>query len=116
MIKIYGIPNCSTVKKARQWLTAQHITAQFIDFKKEPPSESLLRTWLQHIPLSDLINRRGTTWRKLSPQQQELCNNIDTAIDIMHHHPSLIKRPVLMVETSIYVGFDEDQYARIFHL
>ena len=66
MRHLYGIPNCSTVKKARAWLEARQIDYVFHDFKKEAPTAEWLAGCLQHVPLEILLNKRGTTWRKLT--------------------------------------------------
>ncbi|WP_066565558.1 arsenate reductase [Snodgrassella sp. CFCC 13594] len=114
MTHIYGIANCNTVKKARTWLVEHHIEVKFIDFKKEPPSAALLHRWLKVVPCSVLINRKGTTWRKLSPEEQQQATNESGALALMQAHPSLIKRPVLVTDQHTEVGFDETRYAQIF--
>lgn len=114
MTQIYGIPNCNTVKKARQWLAAHNIEAEFIDFKKTPPAAAQLIAWLNAVSADVLINRKGTTWRKLSPEQQQSCTSQNGAIAVMQAHPSVIKRPVLLHQNQVYVGFTEADYARIF--
>ena len=75
MRHLYGIPNCSTVKKARAWLEARQIGYVFHDFKKEAPTAEWLAGCLQHVPLEILLNKRGTTWRKLTPEEQALVSN-----------------------------------------
>lgn len=114
MIKIYGIPNCNTVKKARQWLTDHHIHAEFIDFKKTPPTSTQLTAWLKVVPSKVLVNRKSTTWRKLSTEQQQSCDQAAGAIAVLQAHSTLIKRPVLEYQGYIYVGFSDTDYATIF--
>lgn len=114
MTQIYGISNCNTVKKARQWLTEHQITAEFIDFKKTPPTATQLTEWLNAVSAEKLLNRRGTTWRKLSREQQQSCDHSAGAVAIMQAYPSVIKRPVLLYRDHVYVGFSENDYARIF--
>ncbi len=114
MTHLYGIPNCSTVKKARVFLEQNGIEYQFHDFKKETPSLENLQAWLQHIPLDILINKRGTTWRKLSDDDKQLIENTETAITLMQSHPSIIKRPVLVSEQLTTVGFKEEDYQQWF--
>ena len=97
MTVIYGIANCDTVKKARAWLAANGLAYEFVDFKKQPPSVGLIESWLTQIPLDALLNKRGTTWRKLTPQQ-----------------PSIIKRPVLDKDGGFHVGFSEESYRTLF--
>ncbi|PIT51343.1 Spx/MgsR family RNA polymerase-binding regulatory protein [Snodgrassella alvi] len=110
-IRIYGIGQCSTVKKARQWLAEQHISAEFIDFKKTPPVTTDIQFWLTQIPKEILINRKGTTWRKLSTnEQQNALSSNEAAINLMINQPSVIKRPVLVNNQRVLVGFDAQQY------
>lgn len=113
MIQLYGIPNCATVKKARVWLEEQQLDYTFHDFKKIAPTPEFLATCLQTIPLDTLINKRGTTWRKLSPEQQAKATQIDSAIALMCEHPSVIKRPILVYGDTITVGFSAEQYAKL---
>jgi transcriptional regulator, spx/mgsR family len=114
MTILYGITNCATVKKARLWLDENNIAYQFVDFKKTPPTAEQLKHWLASIPLDTLINKRGTTWRKLTPEQQAQAQNINTAIDLMREHSSVIKRPILEHNHHVLIGFDTAQYATIF--
>jgi len=113
MITLYGIPNCDTVKKARSWLDQNNISFQFHNFKKDGLSEDLLDVWLKDIGWETLLNKRGTTWRKLDDDTK---NNIDesSARRIMLENPSIIKRPVLDTGSSKYVGFKDAEYTTIF--
>lgn len=116
-IKIYGISQCNTVKKARQWLEENHIIAEFIDFKKQPPTQNDIEFWLSQIAKELLINRRGTTWRKLSSEEQQAALVSDqTAIELMQAYPSIIKRPVLIHNNIVTIGFDPQRYTEIFGL
>lgn len=114
MTMLYGIPNCSTVKKARTWLDEQSRLYTFIDFKKQAPTADLIQTWLKDVPLTTLINKRGTTWRKLSAEAQASAEQVDAAIALMIENPSIIKRPVLVHEGHTQVGFSEEAYASTF--
>ena len=107
MTVIYGIANCDTVKKARAWLAANGLAYEFVDFKKQPPSVGLIESWLTQIPLDALLNKRGTTWRKLTPHPQE-------AVKLMAEQPSIIKRPVLDKDGGFHVGFSEESYRTLF--
>ena len=113
MVRIYGIANCDTMKKARQWLTAHGIEYEFHDYKKAGLDERRLRGWVKQVGWEILLNRRGTTWRKLDEAQKA---GIDEAgaIRVMLANPSIVKRPVLELEDSLRVGFDAAEYARIF--
>lgn len=114
MIDLYGITNCATVKKARIWLDENQITYVFHDFKKEAPSAEWISGCLKTVALENLLNKRGTTWRRLSPQQQAQAQNLEGAIDLMCANPSLIKRPVLLTNHTVHVGFSPEMYAAIF--
>lgn len=114
MIQLYGIPNCDTVKKARTWLQEQSIQFEFIDFKKQAPTAELITSWLQTIPLETLLNKRGTTWRKLSKEQQAQAASPEGAIALMVAQPSIIKRPILSMNQQHYAGFQAELYSTLF--
>ncbi|AKC70573.1 ArsC family reductase [Pandoraea oxalativorans] len=111
---LYGIPNCDTVKKARTWLEEHDVAYDFHDFKKAGVNDALLGTWLAQVPLSTLLNRKGTTWRKLTPEQQARAADEPVARALMIENPSLIKRPVLVADGKVSVGFTPDSYASRF--
>ena len=109
-MKLYGIPNCNTVKKARDWLAAHDKQVDFHDFKKAGVNEAMLRNWLKHTGWEKLVNRQGTTWRQLPDAVKASINNETAAISLMLEKPSVIKRPVLESDGKIYLGFDETVY------
>ncbi|MEJ2768085.1 ArsC family reductase [Mycetohabitans sp. B46] len=114
-LTVYGIPNCDTVKKARNWLDAHGVAYAFHDVKKAGVNDALLRDWLAQVPLDTLVNRRGTTWRALSDEQKAAAGTTDGAIALMIDKPSVIKRPVLVADGGIKaVGFSADQYQTLF--
>ena len=94
-IKVYGIPNCDTVKKARTWLTDQGLAYAFHDFKKQGVPEACIDHWIQIVGWETLLNRKGTTWRKLDAGTQSSVKDAASAKALMITHPSLIKRPVV---------------------
>lgn len=110
MIKLYGIPNCDTIKKARKWLTENDVDYQFHDYKKLGVPEKELRNWVKKAGFEKLLNTRGTTWRKLD---ESVKNSVDetSAIQIMLDNPSIIKRPVLVQGKTLLVGFSVEEYA-----
>jgi arsenate reductase len=108
-VTIYGIRNCDTMKKAFVWLEQHQIDYTFHDYKKQGISEETLCNWLQQLDWETLVNRRGTTWRKL-PDDVKSSMDKESAIREMINNPSLIKRPVLEVDGTIIVGFSEEQY------
>ena len=94
-IVVYGIPNCDTVKKARTWLTDQGYDHIFHDFKKQGLPEQALDHWLNVAGWEKVLNRKGTSWRKLTPEEQASVTSADTAKPFLLANPSLIKRPVI---------------------
>lgn len=113
-MKLYGIPNCNSVKKARTWLADHGIAADFHDFKKQGITETILRNWLEQIPRDKLINRQGTTWRQLPGELKAMIDNNDSAVALMLEKPSVIKRPLLEQDGKVlHVGFDEAVYQSI---
>ncbi|WP_020167954.1 MULTISPECIES: arsenate reductase [Methylotenera] len=116
-MKLYGIPNCNTVKKARDWLAAHDIAVEFHDFKKQGVSEADLNNWLKQIPQEKLINRAGLTWRGLDQDTKNSITDNTSAIALMQSKTSLIKRPLLIQNDVILcTGFDEARYAEIFNI
>ena len=111
MIDIYGIPNCETVRKARKWLDKNDVEHTFHDFKKAGVDRASLERWADRVGWEILLNRRGTTWRKL-PDDEKADIERDKAIDLMQEHPSLIKRPVVEKQKGerVLVGFTESEW------
>jgi len=109
MIKIYGIPNCDTMKKARKWLEKNNLEAEFHDYKKSGVPEKHLKQWVKKAGWQVVLNKRGTTWRKLN---DNIKNNIDeaSAIQVMLDNPSAIKRPGAGKRQNPACGFKEDEY------
>ncbi len=103
---VYGIPNCDTVKKARRWLDTHGIDYEFHDYKKSGIDRATLSLWCEELGWESLLNKRGTTWRKL-PEESK--NNLTQkrSIALMIENTSLIKRPVLKHENNLLLGFDE---------
>ena len=114
LITVYGIPNCDTVKKSRVWLTEQGVQFQFHDFKKQGVPTDRLPGWMAAVGWPKLVNRQGTTWRKLDAQTQASVVDDRSASAVMHAQPSVIKRPVVEWtvggQTQISVGFAPEQW------
>lgn len=110
-ITLYGISNCDTVKKSRAWLTAQGCSHHFHDFKKQGVPADALALWVAQAGWEKLLNRKGTTWRKLNPVAQAAVSDATSASALMQAHASVIKRPVVEwrsgSEVRVTVGFDE---------
>ncbi len=113
MITLYGIPNCDTIKKAKRWLEANHIDYQFHNFKKDGLDKNLLDNWFKDIGWEVLLNKRGTTWRKLDDDTKNTINET-SAKELMLDNPSIIKRPVLDTGKIKHVGFKEAEYSELF--
>lgn len=113
MITLYGIPNCGTVKKARLWLDDRGIEYGFHDYKKAGLDEARLCAWADELGWEALLNRRGTTWRKLAEPVREGMDR-EKAIGLMLESPSIIRRPLLDTGKARYLGFSEDAYREIF--
>ena len=113
-ITVYGIPNCDTVKKARTWLTEHGFEYVFHDFKKQGLPESSLNTWLKTAGWETVVNRKGTSWRKLSPEDQASVTSAASARPFLLANPSLVKRPVIEwtsgKDTHITVGFQPESW------
>jgi arsenate reductase len=112
-VKIYGIKACDTMKKAMTWLETHQIDFEFHDYKKEAIDTASLEAWLDQVAWDQLINKRGTTWRKLSDEDKTDVDNAK-AIELIHGNNSLIKRPVLSIDNKIHLGFKADIYADLF--
>ena len=114
LITVYGIPNCDTVKKARTWLSEQGLEHVFHDFKKQGLPEKNLDTWLKEAGWEAVLNRKGTSWRKLSPEEQLSVDSAASARPLLLANPSLVKRPVIEWQSSkgveISVGFQPNQW------
>lgn len=113
-MKLYGIPNCNTVKKACAWLTENGIAIPFHDFRKQGISEELLKSWMKQISWEKLVNRQGTTWRQLPDEAKAAVCDESSAVRLALEKPSVIKRPVLEVGGEITLGFDEATYQSLF--
>ena len=112
-LTLYGIPNCDTVKRARVWLSEHGVLAQFHDFKKLGVPKPQLDFWLDSVGWQRLINRKGTTWRKLEPGAQAAVVDAASARVLMLTQPSVIKRPVVAwPDGSITVGFDVAEFSQ----
>lgn len=110
MVTIYGIKNCSTMKKAFDWCDAHGVEFAFHDYKKQGADRKKLVQWCQQVGWQALVNTRGTTWRKLAPEQQAVATQSD-AVALMLEYPSLIKRPVVETGTQLLVGFDPQAFS-----
>ncbi|MVZ65126.1 ArsC family reductase [Sphingobacterium sp. DK4209] len=110
MLQVYGIKNCNTVKKALDWLTENQKDYVFHDYKKEPASLAKLEEWEKEVSWESLVNKKGTTWKKLSTEEQAAVQDAATANQVLLSNNSMIKRPLIESPNGILLGFNEDEY------
>ena len=110
MITMFGIKNCDTIKKARKWLEIEGIEYQFHDYKKDGLTAEMLNSWIADLGWEALVNKRGTTWRKLPEDVKESIDQA-SAIEIMLENTSIIKRPLLVDDANNkLLGFKVEDY------
>lgn len=109
MLTIYGIKACDTMKKAQTWLTENNLAFEFHDYKKQGIDQAHLEQWCNEHGWEKIINRQGTTFRKLTDEEKTDLNQ-EKAIRLMLAQPSMIKRPVLDLGTKTLVGFKPEIY------
>ena len=107
MIKIYGLKNCDTCRKAMKWMENEKIEYLFHDVRKDKLSSDTIINWIENVGTEQLPNRRSTTWRNLSENEKDLLVS-GGEVDLLIKYPALIKRPVFVLENDILVGFKED--------
>jgi arsenate reductase len=113
-ILVFGIANCDTVKKAHTWFKDHALEVQFHDFKKSEVSLADLSHWAQAVGWETLLNRKGTTWRKLDIHEQTGVTDAKSACETMLAHPSCIKRPVVVwPQGQITAGFSPERFAAL---
>ena len=115
MLEVFGIKNCSTVKKSLTWLEEKKIPYEFLDVKKSVLSESLLKLWMDNMPKpytwENLINKSGMTWRKLPDSKKNMELDKKHAIKLIMENASIMKRPVILKnKTIVTIGFDESEF------
>ena len=114
-MRLYGISNCNTVKKARDWLDANNIAYEFHDFKKQGVDEATIQNWLTQYPWEKLINRAGLTWRGLDEATKSGITDNASARALMQAKTSVIKRPILEKDQQILaLGFSDSEYQQLF--
>ena len=110
MFKMYGITNCSTVKKARNWLESNKIDYEFWDYKKQGIDEIHLTRWCESLGWEKVLNRSGMMWRKADEESKNKVVDQATAIAFMLTVPTSIKRPILESGEKLFLGFDDGEY------
>ncbi len=106
-MKLYGIKNCDTVKKARKWLDAAGADYSFVDFRADGVTVQQITGWVDQAGIDLVLNKRGTTWRQLSDVEKAETDQAKL-IALMADQPTLIKRPIIEAEGQVLVGFKKD--------
>lgn len=112
--KLFGIPNCNTVKKARTWLEENNIDYTFHNFKKEGVSEEKLAEWMEQYPWDKIMNRAGMTYRKLPDDVKASLDSAEAAIEILKEKTSMIKRPIIESDKIVTLGFKEEEFQKAY--
>jgi arsenate reductase len=114
MMIVYGIPNCGTVKKALTWLTDHKMTYDFHDFKKKGITTDKLNEWCTAFGWENVLNKKGTTWRKLTAEQQQAVTDQASAVSLLAQHTSAIKRPIVEQDgKAVLLSFNEAHYEAV---
>ncbi|MEN3752190.1 ArsC family reductase [Mangrovibacter yixingensis] len=110
-LKIYGIKNCDTIKKARHWLETHQVAYQFHDYRTDGLDDALLDSFIAELGWEALLNTRGTTWRKLDEARRASITSAEPAKQLMKEMPAIIKRPLLCAPGKpMLLGFSEEKY------
>ena len=109
MVQVYGIKNCDKIKATKKWLETSGIDYTFYDLKKEPLTQEELQEFVHRIGLYVLVNKRSTTWRNLKLKDKDLSD--EELFQILLENQTMIKRPVLIKNEAILVGYDEEAFA-----
>ena len=122
-LTIYGIKSCSTMKKAFTKLDELGVSYDFHDYKKQGIDKESVQRWVDELGIDKILNKRGTTWRKLTDEQKQAADeNVNNAIDLLIENTSMIKRPIVEGQLAdknngqpiLLCGFDEDEFDKIF--
>ncbi len=111
-VTLYGINNCDTIKKTRKWLQDRGVEFEFHDYRKDGAPASLIRRFLQEFPAEQLLNRRGTTWRKLGDDEKAQADS-NQLVKLLGTYPALIKRPLLNRGKHWVLGYDEAELEKL---
>ncbi len=113
-MKVYGITNCNTVKKALDWFKANHVDYKFHDFKKLGITMDKLQEWDTKAGYEKFMNKQGLTWKQLDPEEKESIKTKTDALQLLQQKTSMIKRPVIEDGDFLFFGFDERVYQQHF--
>jgi len=110
MVTLYGLKNCSTCKKALQWMDDNQVKHTFIDYRESPLTPAQLSTYAEHLGWPKLVNRASMTWRRLSDREKDPQSDTDW-LKLIEQHPALIRRPLAVAGDEVRTGFKPDQWA-----
>lgn len=113
MLKIYGIKNCDTMKKAFDWLDANKIPYEFHNYKTEGIDKEKISNWLKSAPANVVANTKGTTWKNLSDSEKEALNDVEKLANILSNNSSALKRPIVELNSTILIGFDATKWQEV---
>ena len=114
LITIFGIKNCDTMQKAFRWLDSKQVKYTFHDFKKGNLTEADVAFWLKDLSIEEVINKKGTTWKKLSDDEKNSISDSNKAISLILQNPSVVKRPLVQMGKKHVVGFNPEQWDILF--
>lgn len=114
MVKLYGIPNCDTVKKTLDFFKSKNIEVQFHNYKTEGISDKKLIEWFNTLGINKVVNKASSTYKKLTDEQKSALENPETAIAILQEHTSVIKRPTVEHAKGTLIGFKKEEYESVF--
>ena len=121
MLNVYGIKNCNSMKKAFDLLNELGLAYEFHDYKKQGVDKEAVQRWVNALGIDKVLNKRGTTWRKLTDEQKsEADASVDAAIELLVENTSMIKRPIVEGQLAdkdqpiLLYGFDEAEFERVF--
>lgn len=109
-ITIFGIKNCDTMQKAFRWLDSKQVKYTFHDYKKGNLTAEDIQVWLKDLNMEEIINKKGTTWKKLSDEEKNSISDSNKAIDLILKNPSLVKRPLVQMGKKHLIGFTPEQW------
>jgi Spx/MgsR family transcriptional regulator len=112
-VEMFGLEHCDTCKKARKWLATAGIACRFSDYRQQPIAGEQLKAWGAELGWEVLVNRSGTTWRNLLPQRQHPGTAAEYVL-LVRENPSLLRRPILMVDGKVTLGFSHGLYEKLF--
>lgn len=114
MTTLHGIKTCDSVRKARRWLEQHDIAYTFRDFRESAPTREEVRDWLTRCDWEQLLNRRSTSWKQLDASARSAVIDAESAIEVIVGNPTVIKRPLLVLDQTVHLGFSDQRYQAIF--